>query len=457
MWSCGLHSLHTYTHRPPSVMINIREKLIEKQLEAIGFFEIARETGFDNAHTKKITAFDFLMGCLLMLSKAGVSLEDWASCIGQISGQPVSRQAVFLKHEERHVECFTRTVEAALSEAFRQRLAYLNPALLESFPRVLVEDSTLLSLQERLAAAFPAAHNAPGGSARMRWVFDLKSEQALAFTLGSFRTNDQSQAGLIFDVLAPGDLLLRDLGYFSTPHLRQITERGAFFLSRLRYRVTVYDAETHKALDLVALARATPGSVIDRRVLLGQNEQVPVRLVGLRLPPQQVDARRRKARQARHSRTNHTEHYVEWLAWSFYVTNVEANLWSASALAEVYRLRWRIEMIFKAIKSGLKTRAALEADPNYNRARIVLHGIVLFVLLVLLPTYRQMMHAWSVHGAVPRLSLVKLAHWLCAHLVEVWVSGLEEQMAEIVRHCSYEKRRRRQNYYEQLFASPLTG
>ena len=453
MLCCTFYSLHTNTQPPLfGPMIKIRERLIERQLEAIGFNEIAWETGFDNAHTKKITAYSFLMGFFLLQSKAGGSFEDWAGCIGQISGEPVSRQAVHLKQEERHVECFERTVEAAFQHALRQRVARLDPTLLKAFPRVLVEDSTLLRLEERLAEAFPSAHNAKSGSARLRWVYDLKSEAALTHTLASFRTNDQSQAGLILDLLETGDLLVRDLGYFSTPVFRQIIEREAFFLSRLRYGVMVYDAETLEALDLVKLAGRSPGDLLDRPVLLGQSEQVPVRLVGLRLPEAQVAERRRKARLARHSRTNHSAHYFEWLAWSFYVTNVEPSVWSPEAVAQVYRLRWRIETLFKAIKSGLNAPAVLQADLSYNRARIVLHGIVLFVLMVMLPYYREVVPLTAARGGAP-ISLVKFCVWLRQHLVEVWVTGLNEQFEEILRHCRYEKRRKRTNYYEQLLAS----
>lgn len=433
-------------------MNKISEHLLREHLDAIGFNEIARQSGADNPHTKKITAYHLLMGFFLLQSKAGRSFEDWARCIGQISGEPVSRQAVHLKQDEHHVCCFERTVEAALLHALRQRSAHLNPSLLEPFGRVLVEDSTLLRLNERLAEHFPSSHNAPTGSARWRWVIDLKSENALSFTLGSFRTNDQSQARLILPLLEPGDLLLRDLGYFTTAVLRQIADRSAFFLSRLRYNVAVYEAASGGRLDLVDLSRGSPAGVIDRMVVLGQDERVPVRLVGVRLPEAQAAQRRRKARAERHSRSHHGDHYMQWLAWSFFVTNVDASVWKPQELVQVYRLRWRIETLFKAVKSGLNAPALLQADLSYNRARIVLYGMVLFVLLVLLPAYREVMPL-SAAGGRPAISLVKFASWLRRHLVEVWMVGLKEQLNEILRHCRYERRRGRKNYYEQLFAT----
>ena len=42
--------------------------------------------------------------------------------------------------------------------------------------------------------------------------------------------------------------------------------------------------------------------------------------------------------------------------WSLFVTNVSAEVWAAPLVARIYRLRWRIELIFKSWKSHLRLR-----------------------------------------------------------------------------------------------------
>ncbi|MBE0544218.1 MAG: transposase [Verrucomicrobia bacterium] len=41
------------------------------------------------------------------------------------------------------------------------------------------------------------------------------------------------------------------------------------------------------------------------------------------------------------------------MGWTIVLTNVPRAVWPAKALAPLYRLRWRSEMIFKAWKSHL--------------------------------------------------------------------------------------------------------
>src|SRR5690606_39172859 len=84
--------------------------------------------------------------------------------------------------------------------------------------RVLVADSTVIGLPASLACEFPGASNQTGqtqAAARIQTVLDLLTGTFVAFQLGSFRDNDQKAAGWIPDLLGAGDLVLRDLGYYT--------------------------------------------------------------------------------------------------------------------------------------------------------------------------------------------------------------------------------------------------
>jgi hypothetical protein len=53
-------------------------------------------------------------------------------------------------------------------------------------------------------------------------------------SLSGFTRNDQAAAADILTVTRPGDLILRDLGYFALPVLAAIEAKGAFFLFPLQ-------------------------------------------------------------------------------------------------------------------------------------------------------------------------------------------------------------------------------
>ena len=75
-------------------MFNLQQEKIKEKLDAIGFNQLVRRSGFETSYSKKISAFAFLFGFMKMFSYRMHSLSDWAACVGQVSGVPVSKQAI---------------------------------------------------------------------------------------------------------------------------------------------------------------------------------------------------------------------------------------------------------------------------------------------------------------------------------------------------------------------------
>ncbi len=71
-----------------------------------------------------------------------------------------------------------------------------------------------------------------------------------------------------------------------------------------------------------------------------------LRVVAIKLPPEVAENRRRKAKQDRHSKSNHSQDYLYRLGGGIFVTNVPVDVWTPTQVAQAYRLRWRIEIIF---------------------------------------------------------------------------------------------------------------
>ncbi len=441
-------------------MTKLREETLLHNLKAINLEALALKTGIENNYTKKVHARDLLLSFLLLINQDTVSLSAWASLFSQLTDETITKQAMALKFERRYQVFFEMVVAALLQQRLEPKTAAAagtsgGSDLWGAFQRVLVEDSTCLSLPDSLSAYFPSSYCATGekATARLQWLHDLKAERLVSFALQSYRDNDQKHARAIIEQVEAGDLVLRDLGYFSGAVFKSLDERGAFFLSRLHYRTHVLDVETAVPLDLVKLIE-TPSvqaaGYLDCTVLLGAKQQVRLRLVGQRLPDEVVAARRRKARglAQRDRRRGYSKRYSQWLAWSFYVTNVPESVWDGAAVGRVYRLRWRIEMIFKSLKHISKVRRCF-AGPRLSYVRVVMSllGVLIYALLIAWPYYRYF------SGLIGRLSLLKFMAWLRRHLVWVLLSSSVAFFeAQVGCHCLYERRRKRRNYLELCYA-----
>jgi hypothetical protein len=213
---------------------------------------------------------------------------------------------------------------------------------------------------------------------KVQRIGDLREGTVQHLSLSSFRRNDQSAAPDILEIVGPGDLILRDLGYWALHVFEPLLLKGAFFLSRYRHDTTVLDSRTGKPLNLAHPLR-TQGS-LDRQVWLGEKHRLAVCLVAVPVHAALANERRRRARANRDKRLNPSPQHPFLLGWNIFVTNVDRDTWPPKAIQPIYRLRWRIETIFKAWKShlGLRELKCRTAD----LLRLSLMTKLLFCVLV---------------------------------------------------------------------------
>jgi hypothetical protein len=205
---------------------------------------------------------------------------------------------------------------------------------------VLVRDSTTITLNAALAEDFPGSRNQPQHKTaimRIQSVFDLVSEAFCSFAMTAYTRNDQAAAEDILPLLQAEDCLIQDLGFFSLPvpqAERKIAAKGAYFLSRLKYGVCLYNPETHTPFALLNTLRKQ--GHLDIELCAGVQERLPVRLVAIPLPEAVAAARRRKAKANRDRRRHLSKEYLALLSWEIFITNIPSELLTAE-----FRLRNR--------------------------------------------------------------------------------------------------------------------
>jgi hypothetical protein len=431
--------------RPLARVLSDNLQQIRSQLTQLDAQRLARQCGFLKRTPRKIPLTAFLLGLVALSAEVALSLERIAAVIGLAAHGSYSKQALH-KRLNASVERFLAQVATVLfsqlPEATRAR------GWLRSFRRVLLHDSTVEALPDHLATLFPGCGNQrkrQQASLKIQIIADLLQGTLLDCSLSGFTRNDQAAAPDILAVAQQGDLVLRDLGYFSLTVLAALHLKGAAFLSRFQHGVLVYDLQG-RLLDLVHELKIH--GRLDREVLLGA-QQVRVRLVALPVPEAVANERRRKARANQDGRYPPTRQRLQLLGWNIFLTNVSRTLWPPEALVCLYRLRWRIEMIFKAWKShlGLCQFNARSAD----LLRLSVMTKLLFCVLV----YR-FCHALELLGdGRHHVSLLRLARIIsqCACLFAAAVVRLApEQWLEyhLSHHLFYERRKDRKNFFELL-------
>ena len=440
--------------RAPSVLRRkIEEEMgvIRQQLEASDLDRLARRTGFLKRKPRKIQMLQWVLALVALAAETVLSLERVARVVGLAAGVSYTKQALWQRLSPA-VEPFLAAVATFLFT--RLSLPVQQQGWFKSFGRVIDQDSTVEAVPDKLAAFFPGAANqhAKGtASLKIQFAYDLLHSEVIYLSLSGFRRNDQAASADILARARKGDLILRDLGYFSLEVFARLRAMGAFFLSRYRSDVGVYDPQTHRLLSWKTLLRS--GAGVDRDVLLGK-AGVPARLVAVPVPDAVANERRRKARQNRDRRLKPSRERLRLLGYNIFVTNVPVETWPTEALQAIYRLRWRIEIIFKAWKSHLRLRE-LNCTTEALLRLSVMTKLLFCVAVCRFCDSLELLGYDQRHVSLLRLARIlgQCACWFAATFLGL---TLEEWLDWYLDHqVFYEKRKDRKNFYELFMDSSI--
>lgn len=417
------------------------KKNFNKFFDKPSITRISKRIGFIQRKAKKINAYNFVLGFLTSVSKGQNTLAGWAFEIGMLSGTSVSKQAVYDRLNDKSVAMAQALLKNALLQQSTKQIA---SELFSSFDHVLLQDSTTLKLPQSLSSAFPGNHS--GGEqkaiARIQSIIDIKAMRFIDFVLGSFTQNDQSASSSILPWVKKGDLVIRDMGYFALDTFAKMIDKNIHFLSRLRFGVKLYDLNGKEIL-LKTLMKGN--KAIDRWVYIGAERKLLVRLVMVPVPAKQRADKVRKAKQDRDKRLNHSSEYYRWLGYGTYITNVTKEVWLPKQVAQVYSVRWQIEIIFKSWKSGFHLQEMLhEGCTNEHRVRVNILLMLLFVCLFMLKIYIR--YKDGIERKTKKIiSLLKSSVFIFQNLKDILSINDKKLKLIITQYCCYEKRLDRLN------------
>lgn len=401
---------------------------------------IRRRRGIDPA--------DLLTALCIESSQGTVSHNDLAAQLQSDTGVSVSKISVWKKINTRCLDFLKKVFELVIRRKFAKNS--LKPEAL-LFDRVVVQDSTIIRLPMRLFNDFSGVANAHSKvcNSRIQGVYDIVAERFLSFSIDSYSKVDYEAAPEL--VLEKGDLTLRDRGYLTADEIQRHIDLGADCIYRHKYKLILLDPVGEKPIDLLALLKKK--NSIDMEINLNNKARTKVRLLAFPVNQEIACNRRRKAKKENKKLPN--ADYLELLGWSIYLTTVRREIADAKKIFGLYKLRWRIEIIFKSWKSNMAF------DRVHNVSKIQL-WVILWARFIMIVICTQMIYTpcrFLIKAKLDKnLSLMKVTHYLIRHPKKLPLilkelkkkhNKLGPMVEALAKYCSYDKRKRI-NYQEEM-------
>jgi hypothetical protein len=222
--------------------------------------------------------------------------------------------------------------------------------------------------------------NAPG-STGTEWRLHLKLDLGRRCISAVELTDAHGGESLARLPIEPGEIQVGDRGYSHAKGIGAVLHAGAHVVVRINwYNLPLWTA-TRTKVDLVAWLSqlSTPA---DQLVYLETPDgRFLLRVIAVPLPVQAAEEGRRRARKAA-TKKGHTVSAGTLLAAGFLlvVTDLPQTAWPIARILWLYRLRWQIELQFKAFKSLLHFDHLRAKDPRL--VRTYLYAKLLIVLLL---------------------------------------------------------------------------
>ena len=193
-------------------------------------------------------------------------------------------------------------------------------------------------------------------------------------------TDKHGGEGLDRAAAAAGDLILGDRGYAHSEKIRALATAGAHALIRIGHQAVRMFDESGQQVDPMAFAsqrRPNPGRPprLESRVVWLQGESGPpleVRLVVVRKSHEAADRERIRIRaEAKRRGKEPTQRTLDAAAYTFLLTTLSESRAGDEEIADIYRLRWQIELLFKRLKSLLSLDALRAKDQSLARSYLL--------------------------------------------------------------------------------------
>ena len=429
---------------------------------------LAHETGFVQRRSP-ISGPAFANALIWgFLSDPDASYSTLQQMLG-LQGIQVSAQAIAKRMSEQAAHFLQRLCEWLVGRMVETEAVRI--AVLARFNGVYLQDGTVIGLPDVLQREWPGCGGRTEQGGRAGLQVQLRLDLCTGHLQGPWvqaahQSEKRGEATAQATPLPKGSLYVTDAGMQSLSQLRWVQEQGIFYLSAATLRPKLIDT-AGRVWELPGLLADRGSECLDEPVLLGLQEQVPVRLIALKEPK---SARKKPAGHAMRCKGSHQDVQVGRRAarkrkvkrlkpvvrrrrlvrdWIIVLTNVPVERLSATEARELMRARWQIELIWKLWKQ----HGHLDEWRSEKPMRILCEVFAKLIGLIVVH-WLTIVGCWS----DPHRSLVKAARlvrtmapaFLLAMLGLLTEEAVLGRMGEAMRRCQLNPRRKHPNTSQRL-------
>lgn len=325
--------------------------------------------------------FDMLLYCASQSEPC--TLDQACAWLGKVYGLDIKKQSL---DERFNLDAITFAKEVLKQALEKQLNNIFETRFLPGFNSIRIKDGTRFNLSANLYKYYKGTGGSEGTSNAalcIQFEYDALSGKILTLEITDGIRNDYTDAKETVSRADMGDLIIRDLGYYSLPTLSKFDGAAAFFISRLGTKTKVYEPGKEKEISFKELYNdmvKTKKPCIEKDIFVGKKERMPLRLVIAVVPDEIYEKRIRKAeKNNKESGYNISDDYKARCRFNLFITNVKPDVLSKDEILVLYKLRWQIELMFKNWKSVFKIDKIQEM--KYERFTCILVAKLILIVV----------------------------------------------------------------------------
>lgn len=204
-------------------------------------YDLCKKYQFIRRSTSRLSGQEFIKSMIIPSKGSSTdSLKGLCKRLLTFNNQSqLSSQALCKRINSPAASALMKGVLNELLIKVHEQMTWFCPKLAEGikgFNRILIQDSSIMMLNEKLEEKYKGT-NRGGCTGKAQVKIDLITDISKGILIDAklFKGSepDRSFAERLLSIVKEGDLIIRDLGYFTINAFQKILEANAFFLSRL--------------------------------------------------------------------------------------------------------------------------------------------------------------------------------------------------------------------------------
>lgn len=331
-----------------NLVARLEQYFNEDYMQTIGL-----ESKFIQRSSSQLKALPFVMMQIFQKENGQErSLSEECDYLSEHFGLQLRKQSLDERYNTYAVKLMQRCLERILSEVVVSKDF---DHLQQVFTAIRLTDSTSFQLPAHLACFYQSAGGGSTSEAsiKIHQEYDLLSGKLIDIHLCSGKDNDRAYLNERGVSIGANELSIKDLGYHQLAHFAAIGQAGGFYLSRYKGKNDVYLRQGQE-WNKVSLQQLLPkgDACVSYQILLTSEHRLPCRLI---INPVNEEVKRQRIAHlkatARRTKWQYKQERELLCGYNIFITNTCQEQLAAPLANQLYRVRWQIELLFKAWKS----------------------------------------------------------------------------------------------------------